>query len=357
MAAPARGLNRGRWNADGMGVRTRQTLRLLVLGVLFVAPAVAQDEPPKPRPAVQFDDRGWPVLPAEAIPATTPPAAPATESRGAPAGSAPAPAPGPMPPTAMPLNPVPLNPMPLNPSSAASQPSGMQLGSPLLDVFQATRSPAAFQELGGVIVSWRLTVHGSGGEVLGTREVTHTADCAFPERDRLEFADGRTYGRLGAQVFVERQGLPWPTLVDSAQHDLALFGLHLRWPFCFGDAEAYAVLQRDVVTQSGERLTRLVVERRPPAALEMFGPEADPKPRDRFELFCDASSGQPRELVHRLAASLQTRRVVLEDWREVHGVRLPFRRVYVDESMRATTTLELLRLERRRTTERDFRLH
>jgi hypothetical protein len=206
-------------------------------------------------------------------------------------------------------------------------------------------------------VSWRLTVHGSGGEVLGTREVTHTADCAFPERDRLEFADGRTYGRLGAQVFVERQGLPWPTLVDSAQHDLTLFGLQLRWPFCFGDAEAYAVLHRDVVTQSGERLTRLVVERRPPAALEMFGPEADPKPRDRFELFCDPSSGQPRELVHRLAASLQTRRVVLEDWRDVHGVRLPFRRVYVDESMRATTTLELLRLERRRTTERDFRLH
>jgi hypothetical protein len=47
--------------------------------------------------------------------------------------------------------------------------------------------------------------------------------------------------------------------------------------------------------------------------------------------------------------------VLLEDWRDFEGVRMPCRRVYVDESMRPTTALELVKVERRRVTERDFR--
>src|SRR5690606_4864568 len=129
----------------------------------------------------------------------------------------------------------------------------------------------------------------------------------------------------------------------------------LRMPWCFGDGDSFAVLQRTVGMRNGERLMHIVLERRPPASMDLLGPEVDPAPRDRFELFCDPSTGQPRELVHRFARSLETRRVLLEDWRDVGGVRMPFRRVYVDEALRPTTTVEIARMpERQRVSERDF---
>lgn len=234
--------------------------------------------------------------------------------------------------------------------------SGTELGSPLNDVFKAVRTPGEWKKLEGVVVWWRLTTFGEQGEEIGLREVTHTADCRFSERDRLEYQDGRIFGRLGAQVFAELRGMPWPTLNDVASQDLMLFGLHLRMPWCFGEARDFVVLQKDVEERSGERYVRLVLERRPPASLEIVGPELDPKPRDRFELLCDPSSGQPRELVHRFASSLATRRVLLEDWQEFEGVRLAHRRTYVDEAMRPKTRLEILRIARQRTSERDFRL-
>lgn len=234
--------------------------------------------------------------------------------------------------------------------------SGTQLGSPLLDVYKSVGGVEAFRGLEGCVVWWRVSTFGEQGEAIGLREVTHTADCRYAERDRLEFQDGRIYGRLGAQVFAELRGMPWPTLNDPASQDLMLFGLHLRAPWCFGDANLFMVVGKDFVDRSGERLLRITLERRPPSSLEVVGPELDAKPRDRFELLCEPSSGRPRELVHRFACSLATRRVLLEDWRDVENVRVPFRRVYVDEAMRTKTTLEILRLERQRTSERDFRL-
>jgi hypothetical protein len=208
-----------------------------------------------------------------------------------------------------------------------------------------------------VVVWWRVTIHGSQGEPIGVRELVHTTDTAFAERDRLEFTDGRVFGRVGAQVYAERSGMPNPTQAEQAQHELMLFGTQLRLPWLFADASTFAVMQKDYEDRQGERLRKIVLERRPPAALEVAGPELDPKPRDRFELLHDASSGLPRELVQRFASSRETRRVLLEEWREFEGVNLPHRRVYVDDSQRATTTLEITRIERQRTSERDFRLH
>ncbi|HEX5052777.1 MAG TPA: hypothetical protein VFZ65_13455 [Planctomycetota bacterium] len=309
------------------------------------APAAGSTADPAANPAVperparvgsvQFDGGGWPIV-AEDRPAT-PPLAPAGETR----------APGTTPTPAPPVEAAPL------PAIA----SGMQLGSPLLDVFQATRSPAAFEALGGLVVWWRLTIYGNQGEVIGVREVTHTADCAFATRDRLEHADGRVYGRSGASVFAERQGMPWPTLADSAASELALFGLQLRLPWCFGDGASFTVLRRDTQQVGSQTLARIVLERRPPAALDIVGPEVDPAPRDRFELLYEPSGGQPRQFVHRFANSLQTRRVLLEDWQDVEGVRMPYRRVYVDEQQRPTTMFEILRIEKAHPSERDFRLH
>lgn len=316
-------------------------MRILSVFLLLAAALPAQTPKPEsskggtPVGTVSYDSRGWPILADDHEPAP---------SQGA-AVANPPPAPG----------------------GVAARPalaSGMQLGSPLLDVYQATRSPAAFQGLGGVVVWWRLQIHGPQGEVIGVREVTHTADCGFASRDRLEHADGRVYGRSAASVFAERQGMPWPTLREAAEQELMLFGLQLRLPWCFGDGNAYVVTGRDIVDRAGEARTRIQLEARPGRDSDIIGPELAPTPRDRFELLCEPSTGLPRELVHRFASTQQPRRVLLEDWRDVQlgsgadgAVRMPFRRVYVDEQGRMTTQLEILRIEAARVGERDFRLH
>lgn len=234
---------------------------------------------------------------------------------------------------------------------------GSGLGSPLVDVFQTTRSPAAFQALGGVTAWWRLTVHGAGGETVGIREITHRADLGALDRDRLELTDGRVYARAGAMVFVERQGMPWPTLAEAAGHELHLFGVLLRAPWVFADTNAYTVLGRDFVQRGGARLARIRIQRRPDTPSELIGPDPEPRPRDQFELLCEPSSMQPRELLYQLACSGQSRRILLEDWRETGGVRIPHRRLLVDGQGRPTTTLEILRLEvGQPLSDRDFRL-
>lgn len=313
-------------------------MRAVLTELLLVAGLVAQVPAPVPAPTpvggVQFDSGGWPIV------ADDRPAVPSGASKSA--------------------TPIPA-PVPAAPALA----SGMQLGSPLLDIYQSTRSPAAWKALGSIVVWWRLTIFGAQGEVIGVREVTHTADCAFAERDRLEHEDGRVYGRSAASVFAERQGMPWPTLTESAQQELMLFGLQLRLPWCFGDAAAFVVTARDTIARGGETFARIVIEQRSAGGGDVMGPELDPRPRDRYELVFEPSTGQPREFVHRFASTMQARRVLLEDWRDVAigeprdggAVRMPFRRVYVDESLRQTTQMEILRIESARTTERDFRLH
>lgn len=332
------------------------TLGLLLLGA---APLAAQEKgagapaqkpaaaPPRaPISPVKWGANGYPEVPQgpAARPAfldrsstVTPPPAPSVESGASKTAATPLPeasARGPAPALA----------------------SGMEFGSPLLDIYQRVRAPGAFKALGGRTVWWRLTVYGEQGEIIGRRELTHIADCAFAERDRLEFEDGRVYGRSGPVVFAERQGMSWPTLNDNAEQELALFGMHLRLPWSFADGLSYVVVARNQVARSGEAVSRVVIERRPPGTADVVGPELDPAPRDRFELLYDPVSSEPREFVHRFASSMRTRRVLLEDWREVDGVRMPFRRTYVDESGRQTTTLEILRVEATQVTERHFRL-
>lgn len=327
-----------------------------VLFLAVVAPcqqggnASTNSTPPKaapaatPRPAtpvVQFDpNSGWPIG-ADDAPA---PAAPRGETaprkdKSVTTARAEAPADGALAPKA----------------EAANLASGTQLGSPLLDVFQASGAPGEWKKLGGVVAHWRVVVHGPNGEEIGAREVVHTADVVHADRDRLDHADGRVHGRLGGQVFAERNGMPMPASTEPAALELALFGAQLRMPWLFGDANAYAVVGKSLEERNGERLRKITVERRPPAHLDTMGPQAAPKPVDRFELVLDPATGVVRELVHRLAETQQTRRVLLEDWRDFDGVRLPCRRVYVDEALRPTTVLELTKIERRRVTERDFR--
>ena len=133
--------------------------------------------------------------------------------------------------------------------------------------------------------------------------------------------------------------------------------MQLRMPWCFGEGQSYAIMRREVALRRGENLDKLVLRRRAPSNEVVFGPEANPKPRVQFELLFEPTTGLPRELMHRFASSGQQRNVLLDDWQEEHGVRMPRRRVYVDAAGRATTTIELRRITPRRVSDRDFRLH
>jgi hypothetical protein len=228
-------------------------------------------------------------------------------------------------------------------TATPSPASGLEPGPSLLPVFAATGAPDSFRALGGVTVWWRITIHGSQGEPIGLRDVTHTADLAQPVRDRLEHADGRVFGRAGATVFAERQGMPWPSLAEAAGHQLQLFGDHLRFPFAFADAAAFGVVDTEALRRGNEDL-RLVHLERLPAVDGSIGPRTAPVAVDRHELVL-GSDGLPREWVHELASSGQRRTVQLGDWRRVGEVLLPFRRVYVDANGQPTTTIEMLRVE------------
>ena len=233
--------------------------------------------------------------------------------------------------------------------------SGMELDSPLHDVFRCTRSPGAMRALGGVEVVWRLTIHDSTGKATAYREFHHLADLSSPARDRLEYRDD-VFARYGERVVAFRGDLPWEPLLADAAAKLELFGMHLRMPWCFGDGRSYAILKKDVVRRREEDLVRLSIERRPTAGDEVFGPVADPRPRDRFELLYEPTTGRPRELVHQFAG-LGRRRVLFEEWVEFErSISYPRRRIYVDDDLRKTITLEVLDMRRHRVGERDFRM-
>jgi len=234
--------------------------------------------------------------------------------------------------------------------------SGMQLDSHMHEVFRATRSPGAFRAIAGVEVLWSLSVHGSQGEIIGSRMITHIADCNYAERDRLERDDGRVYARVGKDVVAHKNGIPYEVLNAQAKSELELFGLHLRLPWCFGEGQRYNIMARTTVKSRGESLWQLELHSRPQHAQGVFGPQVATVLRDQFFLRYEPSTGQPRELIHRFVSSAQQRRVLLEDWQVVGGVRMPKRRIYVDSAGRPTTTVEMVSISRRRTSDRDFRV-
>ncbi|MGE3171248.1 MAG: hypothetical protein AB7O97_01400 [Planctomycetota bacterium] len=319
---------------------------LVLAGGRLAAQAPAAPRPQEPAPAeparlgTTFDSRGWPVV--EPVPARPDfeVGAPAAGEMGA---AAAAPGAGGAPPAAIESTPA-----------VTVQPGAV--GAMLPEVFRAVRSPGAFRALAGVSIWWRLTVHGPQGESIGLREMTHLLDASGRERDRIELAEGLVYGRLGAAVFAERHGMPWPTATDRATAELELFGLHARLPWAFADQREFAEVAAENVDRNGEPFVRVRLMRRTPGG--ELGPDPTARPADAFELWCPPGGGPPREFAYTLAAAGKYRRVLLEDWREVEGVAVPFRRVYVDAAGRPTTTLEILRWQAGvPVSDRDFRLH
>ena len=233
-------------------------------------------------------------------------------------------------------------------------PSGLERGSALLDVYRATRMPGEFHALGGVIATWKLTVHGQDGEPIGSKIYQHVADCGHAIRDRLEYGD-RVFVRDGDVVTAGRGGIRWESLDPLAAGELELFGLHLRMPWCFGDVARHLVVSTDEVSRAGQRLVKIGLEQTTPARRDAPAVELGARRWSRFALVYEPRTGFPRELEHAFAVSGEQRRVLLDDWRRFHGVYMPCRRVYVGQDLLPTTTIELVSLQRRTVDPRDFR--
>ena len=223
----------------------------------------------------------------------------------------------------------------------------------LLDIYRKVGTPGQQQTLGGCDATWRLTVHGEDGSVLGERIYHHVSDSATPARDRLVYGD-RVFVRDGDAVQAGSGGVRYESLQTLAARELELFGMHLRAPWSFADSEQFRVVQQDMVARRGVRLGRLVFER---ASAGEAKPARSSANTEQFVLLYDPLAHLPRELEHRFAGTQQRRRVLLEDWQELMpGVRFPCRRVYVDELLRPTTTIELMDLRKRPVRAREFKL-
>jgi len=251
-----------------------------------------------PRPGLATTPNGWPILP---------PAAPVVR----PQARAPEPDPGGV---------------PAREGAAAS---------PLLPVFRAVGSPADAAALGGVTAVLQATVYDHRGAVLGEREIVHDADFTVPDRDRLALGADTVYGRDGGAVFAHYRGLAFPNLEDEARDELAWFGLVVRVPWVFADAARYDVAPREELLLHGRPMSRYRIALRPPPGEPV---------RERFELWCDPHTSEPRVLVIQPGdPAARPCRVRLLDFAAVGNVRIPRRRIL--EARDGTRALELVATE------------
>lgn len=198
----------------------------------------------------------------------------------------------------------------------APQPTGR--ASPLLPVFRAVGTPADAAALGGVRATLRTVVYDHRGAVIGEREAEHQADLAAAARDRLVSPKEQVYGRDGPAVYALYHGLSLQGLEAEARDELAWAGLLLRVPWVFADPAAFTVGMREELLLNGRPMSRFGIAART---------EGDAVP-DRYELWCEPDTSEPRFLVL-LPADPAARpcRVRLLDYRPIGNTRLPMRRL------------------------------
>jgi len=218
-------------------------------------------------------------------------------------------------------------------------PENLDLGSALLDVFHRVGHPSAFVGLGSVVAKWRLTVFDAYGAESAVRDLVQESDLGNPSRDRLSYpAAQKFYGRDGGATWVVFHGMDWPALEQEAREELELFGLLLRMPWCFADTQRFVVYPRESVVQDGRRYTKVRIEARS-SGDEIIGPRDSGPAPDTYELTAPADSYEPTEL--RIQRANGTRRSVkLLEWRDVGGVRVPMRRIFVTPD--GTQALEIV---------------
>jgi hypothetical protein len=306
--------------ADGIDV----ILALLV--VLAQSPQGQSTQPSVPRLGVEFDKNGWPVD------AGRPAQSASTRKDDKPVVVVPQPAPmGESKPIAA-------------EAPAQSAPSAPSATTSFASSLGSAGEPALFRSLGVVRLQWRIRLFGSDGAVLAERDVVQLTDTADPERERLEFSDGRIYARVNGRVQAQRHGVPWPTLEPQAAEELDRFALHARFPWVLCDAAKFVAVP---TVPSSDPADRGASRWRFQAAsgADSVGPPIVGAVVPFVEVVAADPTAGMSELRHGVTGSSITRRARLEDWREVHGLRIPFRRSYLDEQGKKNCVLELTAFE------------
>lgn len=203
---------------------------------------------------------------------------------------------------------------------APLDPEASAVPSPLLPVFRAVGTAADAKALGGVTCSMRILLYDHRGAVLGEREAMHEADLSAPARDRLLLPREQVYGRDGVAVFAQYRGLAFPGLEAEARDELSWFGLVLRVPWVFADPTAFTVRPREELLWNGRPMSRYRIAARASGQ--------DDANADRFELWCEPDTSEPRLLVLQPAdPAARPCRVRLLDFKAIGNVRMPMRRL------------------------------
>jgi hypothetical protein len=294
-------------------------LASLCILALAAPQAVGQD----PAPRVTTDQRGWPVLQPAATPAAqaqTPGAT--TDFRTVPAAPPGAAAPG-----------------------ASERVASARAGpSPLDEIHARVGTPQAFAALACTVARLRLHVFDHRGAEIATRNVFHEADLRVADRDRLVFADERrTFGRDGTSVWAEQHGMLWPALEAQARNELELIGTLLRSPWTFADERRWIVYPSRTEMLDEQLCYSVRIERRSEDA--RIGPAATPSAVDRFELYCDATTKEPRMLRYRLARGAGERRVELHGMQPFGSVRIPTRLSFRRPDGSVALEIEVVRID------------
>lgn len=292
-------------SADGIGVILATLLLCLPQAPAPSAPA----QPERTKLGVEFDKNGWPVAPASQTRSRDSVTQPLPSSQGPRDQMKAAHAPDAAP-SALPAAPA------LEAAPTVSTVAGSRNESSLASLL------AAFRSLGFVRLKWSVSIVGADGKSIADRRVTHLFATEGVRRDRLEFEDGRTFVRLGEVVQASRHGMPWPTLEQGASRELAAFGEHAQLPWFLVDGERFEDLGTGKASKAGEQVRRFRAR---------FDGAQTGQPRhapEVVELVQIGHGEHPQELILRADDPLHRRRVLLEDWRSVHGIQAPHRRTY-----------------------------
>ncbi len=131
--------------------------------------------------------------------------------------------------------------------------------------------------------------------------------------------------------------MAWPSLEPRAREELDAFGMLLRIPWVLADADRFVAEGRDEdYTVNGRSMVRLRFERRAQGAVEGT---------DRFDLICPKSRMEPEEVHMQLAATGATILVRLTDYKVYGGIRIPTRRVFLNERRRPLMEMRITRLD------------
>ena len=215
----------------------------------------------------------------------------------------------------------------------------------LAEVFARIGAPEQLRELECVVARLRLHVFDHRGGEIAMREVFLESDLRVAARDRLVFPDEKLiYGRDAAAVWAERHGMVWASLERSARGQLGVVGTLLRSPWVFADSRQWTVFPGETAQLDGQSMWHVRVERA--RSDETIGP-VPARDVDRYELFCDLATREPRVVRFRLAGGAGKRRVDLLGYQTLGEVRIPTRLVFRRPSGHKAMEIEVVRIDGR----------